>query len=257
MKDINDINQRDWRLQAITTLTKDFKSPFTGKLHKKGSVVENVNFIKIGKKELSMPIPNPTALFLNLSHISYLESVKFFNFFSKKDIDNLDLRLEEEDLFNGLEYYMASIIFAYTSLECYSNFSIPDDYIFRSLRQDKKCTELYNKEQIERNLTLKVKLGEILPEITGVEFTKSENLWNRFIELEKTRDGIIHMKSSDVKGTNKETKEISFDHIWNKLVNNNESKDYSFLSKEIIILFSNNREPRWLQMYPYTLNSSK
>ncbi len=257
MKNIDNINQRDWRLQAITTLSKDFKSPFTGKLHKKGSVVENVNFIKIGENDLPMPIPNPTAIFLNLSHKCYTESQKFLKFFSEKDIKQLDLRQHEEDFFNGLEYYMASIIFAYTSLECYANFSIPDEYIFKLLRQDKKGTEIYNKDQIERNLNLKVKLGKILPDILGVEFPKSENLWNRFIELEKTRDGIIHMKSSDVEGTNKGTKEISFDHIWNRLINNNELMDYSFLSKEIITLFSNTNKPRWLQNYPYTLKSSK
>lgn len=250
MKDINDIKQRDWRLQAITTLTKDWKSPFTGHIHKKGSIVENTNFIKIGKNDFTIPIPNPTALFLDLSHISYLKAKDFFKFFSETDINKLDLRQEEKDLFNGFEYYMASIIFAYTSLESFANEMIPEDYKFESLRHDKKCAELYNKEQIERNISLKTKLGEIIPEITGIELPKDEILWNKFVEMEKIRDGITHMKSSDRKGLNRNTKEISYKHIWNRLINNVNFENYSKLSLGIITLFYNKKKSRWLQMYP-------
>lgn len=249
MKDINDINQRDWRLQAITTLTKDWKSPFTGHIHKKGSVVENINYIKIGKNDLTMPLPNPTALFLNLSHSSYIQAKNFFKFLINKDITKIDLRQEEEDLFNGFEYYMASVIFAYTALESFANEIIPDEYKVELLRKDKKCTELYSKNQIERNLTLKTKLSEILPEITSREIPKDKLIWNKFIEMEKIRHDIIHMKSSDRKGLDSNTKKISYDHIWNRLINNIKLEDYSNLSVKIIVLFSG-KKPRWLQMYP-------
>jgi len=189
-------------------------------------------------------------LLLDLSHISYLKAKDFFKFFSETDINKLDLRQEEKDLFNGFEYYMASIIFAYTSLESFANEMILEDYKFESLRHDKKCAELYNKEQIERNISLKTKLGEIIPEITGIELPKDEILWNKFVEMEKIRDGIIHMKSSDRKGLNRNTKEISYKHIWNRLINNVNFENYSKLSLGIIILFYNKKKSRWLQMYP-------
>lgn len=251
MKEINDINKRDWRLQAITTLSKDWKSPFTGKVHKKGMIVENVNYIKILKKSLIMPIPNPTALFINLSHSSYLKAIKFLKFFSEEDFIELDLRQKEESFFNGLENLMASVIFAYCSLESFANEIIPDNYEFKLFREDNKCTELYNKEQIERNLLLKIKLGEILPDVTGIEIPKDKSLWDKFIELERIRNDIIHMKSRDRKGVDKDTMEISLEYIWNRLLNDGNIKDYSKISLEIITLFHNKKKPRWLNMYPY------
>ena len=61
------IANRDWRLQAITTLAEDFKSPFTGKLYKAGAAVEVTGYIKYKKDLVCIPVPNPVAIYLSLA----------------------------------------------------------------------------------------------------------------------------------------------------------------------------------------------
>ena len=128
MKKLNNpkdkLNFADFRYQAITTLAKDWKSPFTGILHKKGAVVEYTAFAKFTKNQkLSFPIPNMTALLLNLSNKLYNES--------KREISNLQSRTTNQKssffvpdvtaFFDLLEKRIASVVFAYTSLEVFAN----------------------------------------------------------------------------------------------------------------------------------------
>lgn len=250
MKELDEISKRDWRLQAITTLSEDWKSPFTGILHKKGTIVENVNFLKIRRVILKMPIPNPTAMFLNLA-FNNLEKANNNLSFLKKDLNKIDLRQLDKELFDGLEYYISSIIFSYTALESFANEVIPDNYEYKIERQDKKCTEIYNKEQIERNVALKIKIGDILPKILNVEINKSGILWNKYFLMEEIRNDCIHIKSKDRKGIDPNTKDISYDHIWNRLVSNGSFENFPKISLEIISLFSKDKKIRWLKLLPY------
>ncbi len=250
MQELDGISKRDWRLQAITTLSKDWKSPYTGVLHKKGVIVENVNLLKIKRIVLNMPIPNPTAMFLNLA-FNNLEKANNNLSFLRKDLNKIDLRQLDKELFDGIEYYISSIIFSYTALESFANEIIPDNYEYKIERQDKKCTEIYNKEQIERNLSLKIKIGDILPKILNIDFDKSGKLWNKYYLMEELRNDIIHMKSKDRKGINPDNKNISYDHIWNRLINNNNLENFPKISLEIISLFLKDKKIRWLKLLTY------
>ena len=251
MQELGETSKRDWRLQAITTLSEDWKSPFTGIIHKKGTIVENVNFLKIRRVILKMPIPNPTAMFLNIA-FSNLERANNNLNFLRKDLHKIDLRQLNKELFDGLEYYMSSIIFSYTALESFSNEIIPDDYEYKIERQDKKCIEIYNKEQIERNIALKIKIGDILPKILNLEFDKSGILWNNYCLMEEIRNDCIHIKSKDRKGITPSTKDISYDHIWNRLINNSNFANFPKISLEIISLFSKDKKIRWLKLLPFS-----
>ena len=61
-------NGTDWRLQTQGSLSKDWKSPWTGETHKKGSKITVVSIIELTKKKhVTLPIPNATASCLNIS----------------------------------------------------------------------------------------------------------------------------------------------------------------------------------------------
>jgi hypothetical protein len=70
----------DWRLQATSTLSKPWLSPWTGNNFKIGSRVTSTSIVKYReKKTLSIPIPNAVAMCLKVSssaHKSAYELIK-------------------------------------------------------------------------------------------------------------------------------------------------------------------------------------
>lgn len=66
-------NGTDWRLQTQGSLSKDWKSPWTGETHTKGSKITVVSIIELTKKKnVTLPIPNATASCLNISKKTWL-----------------------------------------------------------------------------------------------------------------------------------------------------------------------------------------
>jgi len=237
------VEEYDWRMQAITTIVKDTVSP-TGKKIKKGEPVILVSPIDINGCKTTIYTPNPTAMFLNLSNNSYKNSLNLFDFKIYKKRINYD----EKDYFNALEYYMASIIFAYTALETFANYSIPDMYKYKKLRDDKKCLEIYNKEEIEKNIKLDLKISDILPEIYNIKSFKGTKKWERYLGLKNIRDRIVHLKSID---TQYNKTGNPYNHLWNDLINNGDLRNYTIIAKEIIEYFYSSKKHRWLIKCPF------
>lgn len=193
----------DWRLQALTTLAKPWKSPWTGHEYPVGTQVALVSIVEYDyKRNITVPMPNATAMFLNMSHKFYIQAKEIFT--SGKHIkvrgNNLDFISDTAGI-DYLESICASVVFAYSALEAFANEVIPDEHTFKRERQDKKCIETYNKHQIERHLSLDVKLDKILPEIFKAKSPKGKKIWDKYIELKKLRDRIIHLKSIDRKSS--------------------------------------------------------
>lgn len=155
--------------------------------------------MKLDKKTVSFALPSPAALCLSVSHAAYKKA---------KEVPDADLfqllphgwsaENTLPELFDLFEQLFLNVIFAYTALEAFVNEVIPDNYTFSVVRQDKKYTEHYDRDQIERNLSLDVKLSKILPDITGVKLLTGGSLWNEYIQLKEMRDRIIHIKTADV-----------------------------------------------------------
>lgn len=151
-------------------------------------------------KTLFFSKPNITAMFLDYSYIlwftsqnSYIEH-KFLNNSDQSKVQ-IEAGLDEFQLFHILEQKMASVIFAYTALEAFTNNQIPDDFTYIADRSDKKCTEQYSKKQIERFISLDIKLGKILPEVMNITSPKGTVTWEKYLSLKNLRDEIIHCKS--------------------------------------------------------------
>ena len=248
------IQKEDWRLQAITTLAKEWTSPWTGTKHDKGAAVTAISTIKFGNKILLLKLPNVTALFLDFSYKLWIDTQNeienegnFLKFSSKYIPNNNVYPASDDKVFNFIEKRMASIVFAYSALESFANENIPDNYIFQKQRDDDKCVEKYHKKQIERFLNLDLKLSEILPNIMNVTNPKGTNVWNRYKNLQQIRDSIIHMKSKDRKSSGPEE-----ESIWNNLLEKS-NPNFAFEAKEIIgyYLPDETKQPRWFRKFPY------
>jgi len=174
------VAKRDYRFQAITTLSEDFTSPWTGVTHKAGAEVVLTGSVKYDQNHiLQFALPNMTALFLDQAYISWAESQvllqkeQFLDSPSKFMPAGTIHPKDDNLLFNLLEQRMVAIVFAYTALESFANESIPEDHIFRKERDDRKCIEEYTKEQTEV-LSLDTKLDYVLPPIYNVRHGSNE-----------------------------------------------------------------------------------
>lgn len=208
------IQKPDGRLHAVAELAEDLILPDT--VHKKGTSIIAVGKSKTRKgKDIWISIPNPTALYLSLSQKSYKLSRNYLKKNPLKKDKKNEYRFENPKYQNDyLEQAIATIIFAYTAIETFANEYIPKDYIYKEERKDKKCTEIYNKDQIERNVKLDIKLTKILPETLKIEsIDKSKELWSQLKNLEDLRNRLIHLKEIDLKRS-----EHYQNTIWGKLV---------------------------------------
>ena len=230
----------DWRLQAVTELSKDWRSPWSGELHKKGAKVISVSISQLNKKKtLTIPIPNATASCLNISKCAWDESRRLRKN-AKLDSSlkqEVSFRTEEEAI-DYIEALMQSIVFAFTALEAFVNEFIPHDYKY--VKHGQKSTEKYTKAEIERWIQIDEKLGKVLPEIFGVETPKGKHKsWNEFQKLKEIRDRLIHMKTADRRSAGPEDKTI-----WNELVKAEPPYSEAF---SIIEYFVNkmDKKPSW------------
>lgn len=244
------IAQRDWRLQAITTLTADFKSPWTGVTHKEGTSVESLGFAKCNNHLLQIPVPNPCAIYLSLATKAVEDATRLLSELAKmyvdisNDIKSVPTKLDSK-LFDALERLIACVVFSYTAVEAFANESIPDDFQFIKERSDKRCVEVFTKEQIERHINLDTKLHEILPSICSVETPKGSKIWKDYIWLKDLRDRFIHLKSSDWKESAPEEAE---DYVWTHLLNNQvKVLGAPTVAFVLIEYFYQPKKPRWLE----------
>ena len=247
---------RDWRIQCTTSTT--VKSQSHGEeIHKSGVQHINMTVIKYpGKKNyLTIPIPNPSAIYLSLAYQAKLKAGKFIFKLGKRLPDDSEFNTFPNEkityLFDGVEQLISCIIFSYTAIEAFANESIPDNYHFEQLRKDKKCKEIYSKDQIERYIKLDTKLDEILPVIYSLASPKGLKLWNNFIKLEGLRDKFIHLKKTDWEYISLDKGTIN--NIWIKLLSE-EALKTPFYALELIRYYHQKNEPRWLRKTHIKLN---
>jgi hypothetical protein len=216
---------------------------------------------KFENHKASFALPSHAALCLNLSNQAF-EKAKVIckeELFQSKPHGHT----AEEGLpllFDLFEQLFLNVIFAYTALEAFANESIPGNYVFSQLRQDKKCWERYDRTQIERNVSLDIKLSEVLPEITGIKFQKNGSLWNKYIKLKTIRDRIIHVKAADTGLCGAQEK-----NIWTDLLEQRK-EDASLVAHKIIQHFPQKNDPssspvamgrnRWVSKFPFPKKGS-
>lgn len=124
-----------------------------------------------------------------------------------------ELKYTEEVQIALYEYFGLTsgfVIFLFTSIEAFINHTIPKEHIYR--KSEKRRTEEYSKEQIERYLSIDEKMNNVLPQITQKNFAKSHPVIYKHIEnLKDFRDSIIHTKASVKENT-------AFDYLFKKAI---------------------------------------
>lgn len=241
------VKNRDWRLQAITSLVEDWHSP-SGVIHKAGTPVQAVGFVRYPNRNplLTIPVPNPCAMYISYAFRVKSESEQLLQelnpSFIRNDIDIVPPEIEGK-FFDCLECLISLVIFSYTALEVFANSSIPDNFQFTRERNDNKYSEIYTKNQIERNLSLTIKLDEVLPQIFSVSSPKGRRLWADFVWLRELRDRFIHLKSTDWE---KSEPEMADKYVWTNLLSKKVLLTPHY-ALEMMSYFYNENKPRWLK----------
>lgn len=159
-----------------------------------------------GKTKL-IPEPDPVLIFFHSAYTNYarIEETrkKILNILSEAKLTELIIN----ELYDYFGIVTGFVIFSFTSLEAFINQSIPADITYK--RTNKRSTEIFNKEQIERYFSFDDKL-EVLEEVTQKNFSKKHiPTYQHIVNLKEFRDNIIHLK--------KVTKGSSpYDHIYKK-----------------------------------------
>lgn len=157
-------------------------------------------------KEITYFCPNNIAVLLSVSSKSLAKAKELYEEFFRSP--SLEFRLEKIEgdkkaflnrvsstVCDYIEHMQTAVVFAYTALETFANISIPEGYTYRTENKSKGIREIYDKEAIERWLSLKVKFQHILREIYRTGKLERQNWWGHFSNLERYRNDIIHQKT--------------------------------------------------------------
>jgi hypothetical protein len=153
-----------------------------------------------------MPIPDLTLVYFDSAYTLNRERKILESKLLEKIIPNNNRY--GEDATNEIYHFYGNasgiIIFLFTSLESFINHILPDDKSY-VLSTDKNTT-IFNKIQIQRNLSFDKKLKEVLPQLLeGKNFFKNQTTTNQHLtNLKQLRDELIHTKS-DLTFSNQES----------------------------------------------------
>lgn len=242
--------ERDWRLQAITTTA----APHTGADGREfpaGSPVVLINPMAFSSGVLWAPVPSAPALLLSLASRLARSATEGLARLSALSPGNgpgerVVLKGDEQCFFDTLEDLIGCVVFSHTALEAFANALIPDDFRFEAERDDRRCTEVYTKAQIERHMALERKLDYILPGICGVKSPKGTKLWKDYTEMRDRRDRLVHLKSIDMVEVKPQQGALFRKHLWSLLLSAGAVK-FPATARDLMLHFSTGDAPRWLR----------
>lgn len=205
--------------------------------------------VKYDDREIAFGDPSASALFLNQSHTTFSKAMAMHPFRVERLPDGFEDR--STMTYDFLELVCASIVFAYTALEAFVNEELSDDYVYE--REEKSQGGVYvvrhfDKEQIERRLSLSEKLARVLPKAKDGPSPKGTAIWEGFVHLRRLRDRIVHMKSEDRRRSQGHDKYP--DSVWRDLLDPN-LRNYPVDAKAIILFFKHDDEAHWLKHCPF------
>jgi hypothetical protein len=238
----------DWRLQTFTYLAEDWVSPWSGALSPKGTRITVSSIISLTKKkQLTIPLPNASALLLNSSALAFISARKI------RERSGIDKTLHTEvnfpsdaEAFDYIEKMIESVVLAFTALEAFVNEVIPSDYLYARHNRSDVILEVASKKTIERHTTLDEKLTIVLPEILSCTSPKGGRCWHGYKTLKNARDRIIHMKTEDRRSSGAE-----IDTVWKAIVL---APAPHIAAKAVIDHFVSTMKakPHWHQHFPYS-----
>lgn len=262
---------KDKRVSAQTELTKPHKNFPVGTPITKTGIFEHPT-----KGHIAFPDVNSIRLILEVAKKN-IDAAK--NFLEKFDAQLIDvtnrvmqvgskegkhlihtkehtlkkvsmLKANEKDHFDFFENCIVGITFCLTALECFANLTIPDNYIYHYEERvpflGLKFFKIKKKKSLDRDdrrLDLNTKLGIILPEIFGVETPKGKFLWEKYVNLKKLRDKIIHFKKANLTRTEQEEFNKS---LYSQFLMGDFADAYDKMFELIEYYYQKTEKPKWL-----------
>lgn len=188
-----------------------FNKPICHQKYENGNLtgsmlLQEIDISNVMNKEITYFSPNNIGLLLSIN-LNFTEKAKKIfndNFLSQKvNLSFQKTGSDKKEFLNSIsstvcdfiEAIQIAIVFGYTALETFANLSIPENYSYELNNKTKGIKEVYNKDAIERWLTLKIKFQDILSNIYNTPKIESQNWWGHFSNLEQFRNNIIHQKT--------------------------------------------------------------
>jgi hypothetical protein len=168
--------------------------------------------------------PDPIQLYYSLAFSNYQFSVEARDsiVIQKNQKAKSPFNLINGYLYNWhLQYKISTIIFLHSTIEAFVNYIMPDDFIFiheiKGAASDKfhRTIKEYNKEQTEKYIQFKDKIGLVVPQITGIDFQKQyQGIYDDILTISKIRNDIIHLRTTSL-----EKNKRHFESVFEKLIN--------------------------------------
>lgn len=197
----------DWRLLSV--LEKDVVLLDEGPLPE-GASVHLCDVLPLSQgRRLAFPLPSATAMMLSSSRQAHEAARVHVEHPSlRRELGGIVSFASNESALDCCEHLMASVISAYTALECFANEWIPAWVTYKQFKKGSQEFVLLGKEEIERSLHLREKLAVVLPYVFRKSGPKGTQAWEAFVKLEKLRNRIIHMKEADRRESDSETETL-------------------------------------------------
>jgi hypothetical protein len=170
-------------------------------------LLQEIDTVSIGNgREITYFCPNNVAVLLSTSSKALDKARELYEgVFRAPGVEFRVERVDEDKktflnkvssaVCDYIEHVQTSIVFAYTALETFANLSIPEGYQYQTENKSRGIRETYDKDAIERWLSLKVKVQCILREIYETKAVERQKWWGRFSNLERYRNELIHQKT--------------------------------------------------------------
>lgn len=184
---ITDPPHDDWRLQATARISVDWENPWSGQTMPKGTRLTVCSIIQLTKKnQLTIPLPNATALLLNSSPNAFqsTKTIRSANGIDSTIHDGVTFNSDKE-AFDYVERMIEAVFLAFTGLEAFINDSIPHDFIYARHKQSGVILGAANKSNIERHFNIDKKLTLVLPEALKCSSPKGKRCWEAYKQLKK------------------------------------------------------------------------
>lgn len=172
-------------------------------------------FYRFNDKSVIFPEPDPVLIYF---HNAWINA---FQFKEKKErlISAVDSNRVDESILSDFYIFfgitMGFVTSLFTCMEAFINKKIPEDFLYQ--HTFKKETKRIGKEEIQRFLPFKEKMGNLMEEITGKNFkTSFKQEHGHILKLKKFRDQIIHTKESTKPGERYEylfKQSLDYDYI--------------------------------------------
>lgn len=193
----------DWRIQAATTTVTEIPAAFPGgPSHPAGSTGVLVSQVTPAEGvPIAFPAPSAAALALGVAARAARTAAGLRNdlrFDTAVAPGGAVQSLESTStsrLFDYFDHCFVAVVFSIQALEAYCNYKIAHaakgDLTVQRRGQQVSLSPL----EVERELSIDEKLGEVLPGLLDVPTPKGRAEWEAYIHLRRLRDATVHIKS--------------------------------------------------------------